>query len=153
MTTEPTYAGEGVKTYTCTACGATKTEVIPKRNMEYTVGSTYQDISTNAIYRITVINQQGEYVCPIVKKLKKATIPSQIRLGTLLIGPPKSIQPSAPIMKPYRTFALLSRPVMKFVKASVAQTIGVPITKYISNPPRIADKVGMIIIGIKASAQ
>ena len=79
--------------------------------------------------------------------------PSQIRLGTLLIGPPKSIQPSAPMMKPYRTFALLSRPVMKFVKASVAQTIGVPITKYISNPPRIADKVGMIIIGIKASAQ
>ena len=83
VTTEPTYAEEGVKTYTCTACGATKTEVIPKRNMEYTVGSTYQDISTNAIYRITVINQQVEYVCPIDKKLKKATIPSQIRIGNV----------------------------------------------------------------------
>ena len=83
VTTEPTYAEEGVKTYTCTACGATKTEVIPKRNMEYTVGSTYQDISTNAIYRITVINQQVGYVCPIDKKLKKATIPSQIRIGNV----------------------------------------------------------------------
>ena len=83
VTTEPTYTEEGVKTYTCTACGATKTEVIPKRNMEYTVGSTYQDISTNAIYRITVINQQVEYVCPIDKKLKKATIPSQIRIGNV----------------------------------------------------------------------
>ena len=83
VTTEPTYAEEGVKTYTCTACGATKTEVIPKRNMEYTVGSTYQDISTNAIYLITVINQQVEYVCPIDKKLKKATIPSQIRIGNV----------------------------------------------------------------------
>ena len=83
VTTEPTYAEEGVKTYTCTACGATKTEVIPKRNMEYTVGSTYQDISTNAIYRITVINKQVEYVCPIDKKLKKATIPSQIRIGNV----------------------------------------------------------------------
>ena len=83
VTTEPTYAEEGVKTYTCTACGATKTEVIPKRNMEYTVGSTYQDISTNAIYHITVINQQVEYVCPIDKKLKKATIPSQIRIGNV----------------------------------------------------------------------
>ena len=83
VTTEPTYAEEGVKTYTCTACGATKTEVIPKRNMEYTVGSTYQDISTNAIYRITVINQQVEYICPIDKKLKKATIPSQIRIGNV----------------------------------------------------------------------
>ena len=30
VTTEPTETAEGVKTYTCTVCGATKTEAIPK---------------------------------------------------------------------------------------------------------------------------
>ncbi|MBR4720187.1 MAG: hypothetical protein IK057_00330, partial [Clostridia bacterium] len=30
VTTEPTTTSEGVKTYTCTVCGATKTEAIPK---------------------------------------------------------------------------------------------------------------------------
>ena len=30
-----------------------------------------------------VPNQQVEYVCPIDKKLKKATIPSQIKIGNV----------------------------------------------------------------------
>ena len=50
---------------------------------EYNVGNTYEDATTNAIYRVIVPNQQVEYVCPIDKKLKKATIPSQIKIGNV----------------------------------------------------------------------
>ena len=35
VTTEPTCAAEGVKTYTCTQCGATKTEAIEKTSHSY----------------------------------------------------------------------------------------------------------------------
>ena len=83
ITKEPTYTEQGTRTYTCTVCGKTKTETVNVLKEEYNVGSTYEDATTNAIYRVIVPNQQVEYVCPIDKKLKKATIPSQIKIGNV----------------------------------------------------------------------
>ena len=83
ITKEPTYTEQGTRTYTCTVCGKTKTESVDVLKEEYNVGSTYEDATTNAIYRVIVPNQQVEYVCPIDKKLKKATIPSQIKIGNV----------------------------------------------------------------------
>ena len=83
ITKEPTYTEQGTRTYTCTDCGKTKTETVNVLKEEYNVGSTYEDATTNAIYRVIVPNQQVEYVCPIDKKLKKATIPSQIKIGNV----------------------------------------------------------------------
>ena len=83
ITKEPTYTEQGTRTYTCTVCGKTKTETVDVLKEEYNVGSTYEDATTNAIYRVIVPNQQVEYVCPINKKLKKATIPSQIKIGNV----------------------------------------------------------------------
>ena len=83
ITKEPTYTEQGTRTYTCTVCGKTKTETVDVLKEEYNVGSTYEDATTNAIYRVIVPNQQVEYVCPIDKKLKKATIPSQIKIGNV----------------------------------------------------------------------
>ena len=83
ITKDPTYTEQGTRTYTCTVCGKTKTESVDVLKEEYNVGSTYEDATTNAIYRVIVPNQQVEYVCPIDKKLKKATIPSQIKIGNV----------------------------------------------------------------------
>ena len=83
ITKEPTYTEQGTRTYTCTVCGKTKTETVNVLKEEYNVGSTYEDATTNAIYRVIVPNQQVEYVFPIDKKLKKATIPSQIKIGNV----------------------------------------------------------------------
>ena len=83
ITKEPTYTEQGTRIYTCTVCGKTKTEIVDVLKEEYNVGSTYEDATTNAIYRVIVPNQQVEYVCPIDKKLKKATIPSQIKIGNV----------------------------------------------------------------------
>ena len=48
VTKEPTYDEEGVKTFTCTKCGSTKTESIPKKEKTHTV-HTWDDgvITTN----------------------------------------------------------------------------------------------------------
>ena len=43
ITTEPTQTKEGVKTFTCTVCGATKTESIPKAEPERNVGDVDGD--------------------------------------------------------------------------------------------------------------
>ena len=83
ITKEPTYTEQGTRTYTCTVCGKTKTETVDVLKEEYNVGSTYEDATTNTIYRVILPNQQVEYVCPIDKKLKKATIPSQIKIGNV----------------------------------------------------------------------
>lgn len=78
--------------------------------------------------------------------------PSQIKFGTLLIGPPKSKQPRKPITKPYKTFEDVSNPFINAVNPSVSQTIGPPTTKYMIKPAIMADRTGIIIIGIKATA-
>ena len=60
ITTEPTTTTEGVKTYTCTACGDTKTEVLPK-----TGASESQHVS--AVKGISFSNPNGNPKLSIVK--------------------------------------------------------------------------------------
>lgn len=45
FTTEPTETADGVKTYTCTVCGATKTESVPKLNHTHTFDMTNWEMS------------------------------------------------------------------------------------------------------------
>ena len=53
VTTKPTYTTEGVKTYTCTACSATKTETIPVLVQEGTEGLVYELNAAGTEYSVT----------------------------------------------------------------------------------------------------
>ena len=60
ITTEPTTTTEGVKTYTCTACGDTKTEVVPKTEEGYIL--SYEASSSKGIViRSNIPTTTGKY--------------------------------------------------------------------------------------------
>lgn len=60
ITTEPTTTTEGVKTYTCTACGDTKTEVVPRTEEGYIL--SYEASSSKGIViRSNIPTTTGKY--------------------------------------------------------------------------------------------
>lgn len=75
ITTEPTTTTEGVKTYTCTACGDTKTEVIPKTEEGYVLSyeaSNSEGIvirsnipTTTGKYKLTFARDSGDFTTGI----------------------------------------------------------------------------------------
>ena len=56
VTTEPTATTDGVKTYTCTACGATKTAVVPKTGPAQILGDINGDGDVNIQDMILLFN-------------------------------------------------------------------------------------------------
>lgn len=88
VTKEPTEQAEGVKTYQCTrvGCTATKTESIPKKQVQKTeepkVGDEVLDDKTGA--KVEVVNPENKevsYVAPSVSTAKTVTIPSTIEVN------------------------------------------------------------------------
>ena len=75
ITTEPTTTTEGVKTYTCTACGDTKTEVVPKTEEGYVLSyeaSNSEGIvirsnipTTTGKYKLTFARDSGDFTTGI----------------------------------------------------------------------------------------
>lgn len=78
ITTEPTTTTEGVKTYTCTACGDTKTETVPKTEEGYVL--SYEASSSKGIvirsniptttgkYKLTFASNDGNFTTGISQK-------------------------------------------------------------------------------------
>lgn len=60
ITTEPTTTTEGVKTYTCTACGDTKTEVVPKTEEGYVLSYEASN-SKGIVIRSNIPTTTGKY--------------------------------------------------------------------------------------------
>ncbi|SDB21718.1 leucine-rich repeat protein [Butyrivibrio sp. INlla16] len=79
-TKKATYTEDGVKTYKCTVCGETKTEVIPKLPV---TNEAVQDAQAAAEYTFTIANDgtaEATFVKPTNKKAKKYTIPENVTL-------------------------------------------------------------------------
>lgn len=78
ITTEPTTTTEGVKTYTCTVCGDTKTETVPKTEEGYVL--SYEASSSEGIvirsniptttgkYKLTFASDNGNFTTGISQK-------------------------------------------------------------------------------------
>lgn len=60
ITTEPTTTTEGVKTYTCTACGDTKTETVPKTEEGYVLSYEASN-SKGIVIRSNIPTTTGKY--------------------------------------------------------------------------------------------
>ncbi len=58
VTTPPTVNAEGVKTYTCTTCQATKTEAVPK--LTFAISGTVTDHAGSGVANATVTLMQGK---------------------------------------------------------------------------------------------
>lgn len=90
VTKEATETLEGVKTYTCTVCGMTKTETIPatgkaddgaKAPSMPDVGTKVNDKDNKAVYKVTGIdtaNPAVEYTASVSKTAKTVTIPATV---------------------------------------------------------------------------
>lgn len=85
VTKEPTETTEGEKTYTCTVCGKTNTEVIPKKEAAAPElpqkGDVVQDDKASAKVEIAdVTKKEVEYKAPANKKAKTVTIPATVEI-------------------------------------------------------------------------
>ena len=103
ITKDPTDTTEGIKTFTCTVCGATKTETIPATGPSTptdpsipatgpstptdpsipTVGTKLKDSDDKAVYKLTSADKTNltvEFVAPVNKKEKSITIPETIKV-------------------------------------------------------------------------
>lgn len=92
VTKQPTKTADGEKTYTCTECGATKTEKIPAIGSSEPstdpstpkVGTKFKDAAGKAIYKVTSANKTNptvEFIAPVNKKAKSVTIPATIKVN------------------------------------------------------------------------
>lgn len=96
VTKKATETAEGVKTYTCTVCGETKTEAIPKKaavtpdtSTKATntpkspkKGDVVKDDKGKAKYKITdVKKKEVAYKAPVNKKAKTVTIPATVKIN------------------------------------------------------------------------
>ena len=73
VTTEPNCGNTGVKTYTCTKCGATKTEELPK------VGEhNWEKVATG--YKAPTFTEEGyqDYVCTVCGEKKTEVLPKLV---------------------------------------------------------------------------
>lgn len=84
VTKQPTVAEEGIKTYTCRNCGATKTETLEKQEQQTaTPGKTVKDKATNGIYQVVNDGLSVEYTKPISKKAS-IKIPNTITVNGII---------------------------------------------------------------------
>ena len=85
VTKEPTETTEGEKTYTCTVCGKTNTEVIPKKEAaapeQPKKGDVIQDDKGAAKYEILdTTKKEAAYKAPVNQKAKTVTIPATVEI-------------------------------------------------------------------------
>ena len=76
VTTQATIKSEGIKTYTCTKCGATKTEVIAKHKIK--AGYTFTDSKTKAVYAVTDVGKMTVEYVRTTNSATKITIPAAV---------------------------------------------------------------------------
>ena len=86
VTKEATETAEGVKTYTCSVCGKTKTEVIPKKTATTQEppkkGDVVKDDKTSVKVEVTdVKKKEVEYKEPANKKAKTVSIPATVKIN------------------------------------------------------------------------
>lgn len=81
VTKQPTTAEEGIKTYTCQNCSATKTETIAKLKLQtMTPGKTIKDKSTNGVYKVLTDGVSVEFTKTVYKKAS-VRIPDTIKVN------------------------------------------------------------------------
>ena len=86
VTKEATEAAEGVKTYTCSVCGKTKTEAIPKKTATTPQlpkkGDVVKDDKTSVKVEVSdVKKKEVEYKEPDGKKAKTVSIPATVKIN------------------------------------------------------------------------
>ena len=86
VTKEPTETAEGVKTYTCSVCGKTKTEAIPKKTATTPQlpkkGDVVKDDKTSVKVEVSdVKKKEVEYKEPDGKKAKTVSIPATVKIN------------------------------------------------------------------------
>lgn len=86
VTKEATETAEGVKTYTCSVCGTTKTEVIPKKTATTPQppkkGDVVKDDKAAAKVEVAdVTEKEVTYKESANKKAKTVTIPATVKIG------------------------------------------------------------------------
>lgn len=85
VTKEATETAEGVKTYTCSVCGRTKTEAIPKKEATTPQppkkGDVVKDDKTSVKVEVSdVKKKEVEYKEPANKKAKTVSIPATVKI-------------------------------------------------------------------------
>ena len=81
ITKKATTTTTGIRTYTCTKCGATKKETIPKVvPKKATPGKTIKDTATNGIYKVLADGLTVTFVRPAVKKAT-VRIPETVKVS------------------------------------------------------------------------
>ena len=86
VTKEATKTAEGIKTYTCTVCGKTKTQSIPKKKAgeekQLKKGDVVTDDKRAARVKVAdVKKKEVEYKEPVNKKAKTVTIPATMKIN------------------------------------------------------------------------
>ena len=86
VTKEATETVEGVKTYTCSVCGNTKTEAIPKKEAATPQppkkGDVVKDDKTSVKVEVSdVKKKEVEYKEPVNKKAKTVSIPATVKIN------------------------------------------------------------------------
>lgn len=86
VTKEATKTAEGIKTYTCTVCGKTKTQSIPKKKAgeekQLKKGDVVTDDKRAARVKVAdVKKKEVEYKEPVNKKAKTVTIPATVKIN------------------------------------------------------------------------
>lgn len=81
ITKKATTTTTGIRTYTCTKCGATKKETIPKVvPKKATPGKTIKDTATNGIYKVLADGLTVTFVRPAAKKAT-VRIPETVKVS------------------------------------------------------------------------
>ena len=84
ITKQATTTSTGIRTFTCTKCGTTKKETIPKTvPKKATPGKTVTDTATNGIYRVLTDGVSVKFVKPITKKAT-AKIPDTVKVSGVI---------------------------------------------------------------------
>ena len=86
VTKEVTETAEGVKTYTCSICGKTKTEVIPKKETITPQPLKKGDVivDDNTVTKVKVVDvtkREVEYKAPVNKKAKTIIISATVKIN------------------------------------------------------------------------
>ena len=81
ITTAATTTKEGIKTFTCTFCGVTRTEKIAKlKPQSATPGKVINDKATNGVYKVLKDGMSVEFTKPIYKKAS-VRIPDTVKIN------------------------------------------------------------------------
>ena len=81
ITTAATTTKEGIKTFTCTFCGVTRTEKIAKlKPQTVTPGKVINDKATNGVYKVLKEGMSVEFTKPFYKKAS-VRIPDTVKIN------------------------------------------------------------------------